>query len=126
VLPASAFRNAYTATFSADGQRFAFGKVDGTTELWSVDGQLNVRRLLSVPGEGRIYKTAISADGQLIAVWRAENVSVYDVRRGTEVGTSVGLSAQSHALAFNPAGTRLAVGSGTADHGGTVTVFVVR
>jgi len=126
VLPASAFGNAYTAAFSADGQRFAFGKVDGTTELWSVDGQLNVRRLLSVPGTERIYKTAISPDGRLIAVRRAESVSVYDVRRGIEVGTSGGLSTQSYALAFNPAGTGLAVGSGTVDHGGTVTVFKVR
>lgn len=126
VLPALAFENADTASFSADRQRFAFGKIDGTTELWSVDSQLNVRRLTSFPGEGQIYKTAISPDGKLIAARRAESVSVYDVRQETEVGTSGGLSAESSALAFNLAGTRLAVGSGTAEHGGTVTVFKVR
>lgn len=125
VLPVSTFGNAYTASFSADGGRFAFGKADGTTELWSVDGGLNVRRLASLPGEGQVYKTAISLDGRFVAARRGESVSVFDVRRGVEVGTYRGLSAHSYALAFNPAGTRLAVGSGTAQRGGTVTVFKV-
>lgn len=125
-LPVSSLGNTYTASFSADGQRFAFGKTDGTTELWTVDGGLNVRRLASFPGEGRVYKTAISSDGQFIAARRGEGVSVFDVRRGAEIGTYQGLSAHSSALAFNPAGTRLAVGSGTAQRGGTVTVFKIR
>lgn len=126
VLPASRFGNGNTGAFSADGQRFAFGKTDGTTELWGVDSTLQVQRLASFPGEGQIYRTVISPDGRFIAARRGESVSVFDVRRKVEVGTYRGLSASSYALAFNLAGTRLAVGSGTAERGGTVTVFRVQ
>lgn len=93
ILPVSSFGNTYSASFSSDGQRFAFGKTDGTTELWSVDGGLNVRRLASFAGEGPVYKTAISPDGRFIAARRGEGVSVFDVRRGIKIGTYQGLSA---------------------------------
>lgn len=125
VLPYSKFDNLYTASFSPACDRFAFGRVDGRAEVWQVDKGLNLKQEGSFTGTGRIYRTRFSPDGQLLAVNRGESLSVFNLKSRQESGAYRGLSANSYAMAFNPAGTLLAVGSGTTQRGGTVTVFRV-
>lgn len=125
VLPYSKFDNLYTASFSPDCGRFAFGRVGGRTEVWQMDKGLNLKQAGTFAGAGRIYRTKFSPDGHLLAVNRGESLNVFNLKTGQESGSYRGLSANSYAMAFNPAGTLLAVGSGTTERGGTVTVFRV-
>ncbi|WP_216322584.1 WD40 repeat domain-containing protein [Deinococcus aestuarii] len=126
ILTAPKFGDLYAASFSPDGRRFASGRADGSTEVWSVDQRLGLQRLMSFPGEGAVYQTVFSPDGRLLAALHGDSVNVFDLEKGVEVGSYRGLSASTRAVAFNPAGTLLAVGSGTTERGGTVTVLRVR
>lgn len=123
LLPAAKFDNLYTASFSPDCGRFAFGRVDGGTEVWRVSRSFDLLKIIGFKGQGRIYRTAFSPDGRRVAVNRGESLTVFDLKKSAETGSYQGLSANTYALAFNPQGTKLAVGSGTTGQGGTVTVF---
>lgn len=126
ILPTSKFGDLYAASFNPDGSRFASGRADGSTEVWSVDQRLGLQRLMSFPGEGTVYRTVFSPDGRLLAALHEDRVNVFDLNRGVEVGSYRGLGASTRAVAFNPTGTLLAVGSGTTERGGTITVLRVR
>lgn len=126
LLTASKFGDLHNAGFSPDGSRFAYGRADGSTEVWGVDQRLHLQRQMAFPGEGTVYRTVFSPDGRLIVVLRRDSVSVFDLEKKVEVGSYRGLGTSTMAAAFNPAGTLLAVGSGTTERGGTVTVLRVK
>jgi WD40 repeat protein len=111
-----------SVAFSRRGNALAAGGSNGTVLLWNpVTG---ARRVLPVSGGRAVRSVALSPDGKVLAVGTSEEVALFDVASGRELGQPLkGPTASVYTVAFSPDGRTLAAAgsSGTVVLWNTVT-----
>ncbi len=132
-LPDSSAGAVQSVSFSPDRRLLAVAASDGTLRLWQVSDPGHASPIgapLARAGAFPLYTTAFSPNGRLLAAAGAQGtVALWDLARsGRPVRAGPPLTGPHgtiYSVAFNPAGTVLAVGSGDNSATGTVRLWRV-
>ena len=96
-------------TFSGDGSRIAAGTSIGDVKVW---GTATGNQMFSASYRSTIGSTAMSGDGDLIAIASGNRVSLHQLSSDQVVWQKDVRTGRTASVAFNHSGDRLAVSSG--------------
>ncbi|MHB1874389.1 MAG: nSTAND1 domain-containing NTPase [Streptosporangiaceae bacterium] len=130
-LPDSSAGAVQSVSFSPDRRLLAVAASDGTLRLWRVADPGHASPAgppLERAGAFPLYTTAFSPNGRLLAAAGAQGtVALWDLARSGRPVRAVppltGSRGTVYSVAFNPAGTVLAAGSGNGTAAGTVRLW---
>ena len=115
--------------FSPDGSRIAMGFSDGSVHIWTLSGRSAAEALVLNEHGAAVQSMKFSPDGRYLATAGFDQlVTIWDVSTtgGAESLAVAGAEPGQGAFAYDPTGTRIAVGQGSqiriveADSGATV------
>jgi len=117
LIDSTMLHDVYTATFSRDGGLILTGDGDSTERIWYYDTRLPTGIVMK--SNDYIKDAIFSPDGKYVLTSNWNNVTLWDVVTGKQLGPAIKFETSLHSVAFNPNALQFL----TATEDGTIRIW---